>query len=231
MLNKVVTFLMFGLVFGCSPSNHKIMSSVVKLTGERGSCSGTQVKAPSGKKYILTAGHCSVLADRGIIEVHTEDAGNYFSKVLEESNDSDLLLLEPAPGISGIKIANDLSRFETLRSFTRGAGLPTYETSGNMIAERIVQFEMNPIGSDEERTTCHKAKNAIESVNLFDMIVYEVCTVRVVETIMSTPIAPGSSGGLIANKWGELAGVASAGGGGYYYAVTLKDIQRFLSLR
>lgn len=238
MLSKIVNTGLFlfaasMLTFSCarSPSDSQIRSSVVKLSSKMGSCSGTQIEAPSGHKYILTAAHCLPLAEDGMIHVSTEDAGSYFSKVIEEDKSSDLLLLEPAPGIPAIKIAKDIGRFEELRSFTHGHGYPTYKTKGTYIGEDIAQFVIGEIMSDADKAKCSMPKNKIESMDFFGIAQIEICTVKVVESITNVPATPGSSGGLVANSSGELAGVVSAGNETFTYLVTLKDINRFLSSR
>lgn len=212
-------------------SDSEIRSSVVKLDSGRGSCSGSQIEAPSGNKYILTAAHCIVLAQDGIIHVVTEDAGSYFSRVVEEDDKADLLLLEPAPGVPAIKIAKDLSRHQHLKSFTHGNGYPTYSTEGQYIGEDIAQFLVGEINTDADRANCAKPKNKIEKIDFFGIAEIEVCTVKVVESVTTVKLVPGSSGGLIVNDDGEMAGVCSAGNQDFNYLVTLKDIHRFLEKR
>lgn len=229
MLNKLTAAVLFVFALtGCEhgPSDRVIRSSVVKLASAKGSCSGTQIEAPSGKKYILSAAHCNALAYDGIIAVHTEDAGIYMSRVLEEDESSDLLLLEAAPGVPAIKIAKDISRFSSLRSFTHGNGYPTYKTSGSYIGEDVVQFEDYGVSMEK----CTKKKNKIEKVNIWG-IELSFCTVKVVGSITNVPAVPGSSGGLVVNNAGELAGVVSAGNESFTFLVTLKDINRFLEKR
>jgi hypothetical protein len=234
---KLLSILsLFVLAVGCNKSPHiptdsEMRASVVKLDSPRGSCSGTQVEAPSGKKYILTAAHCLPLAQDGIMHVVTEDAGSYFSKVLEEDMTSDLLLLEPAPGVPAVKIAKDLSRNEHLKSYTHGAGYPTYSTEGSYVGEDIAQFVSGQIDSDADRAKCSAAKNKIEKMSFFGIDMGEVCTVKVPESVVTVKLVPGSSGGMVANDRGELMGVCSCGNQDFTMLVTLKDIQKFLSQR
>jgi S1-C subfamily serine protease len=228
---KLLSILsLFVLAVGCNPSDSKIRSSVVKLSSKKGSCSGTQIEAPSGKKYILTAAHCLPIAVDNIMPVQTEDGGSYFSRVIQEDPASDLLLLEAAPGVPTIKIAKELNRFESLNAFTHGHAYPTYKTSGVYIGEDIAQAMDSVIESDADRARC-VGKRKIESIDFFGLAQIEVCILSMVESVSTVKVSPGSSGGLVANERGEMIGVVSMGSADYSFLVTLKDIQNFLSPR
>lgn len=232
MLNKIVVLCLSVLALSaCNPSDSKIRSSVVKLSSKKGSCSGTQIEAPSGNKYILTAAHYLPIANDGVMPVQTEDGGSYFSRVIQEDPASDLLLLEAAPGVPAIKIAKELSRFETLNAFTHGHAYPTYKTSGVFIGEDIAQAMDSVIDSDEARAKCSGPKRKIQSIDFFGIAQIEVCILSLVESVSTVKVSPGSSGGLVANERGEMIGVVSMGSDDYSFLVTLKDIQNFLSKR
>ncbi len=222
--------IMMAVLFGCNgpPKAGDIRSSVVKLSSSKGSCSGTQIITSRGHKFILTAAHCLPIAEAGFIPVFTEDAGQYVSKIVAEDDESDLLLLEAAPSkIPAIPIAEDVSRFETLTSFTHGRSYATYSTEGIYVGEDIVYFfSDNPTKLD----TCTKKKNHIVKVDL-GFIELEACMVGTVESVTTVRATPGSSGGLVANSRGELVGVVSTGDDMFTNLVTLKDIHRFLKGR
>lgn len=236
MFKKILVAVLLLPMLACKPSAPKrltddqIRSSVVKIYGG-GSCSGTQIEAPSGKKYILTAAHCLPIAVDGVMHIQTEDSGSYFSKVIEEDMTSDLLLLEPAPGVPAIKIAKDIGRHEHLKSYTHGHGYPTYQTEGHYVGEDVVQYIEGYIESAEDRAKCSKPKHKIETMDVFGMFTLEVCTVKLVESVTTVKAVPGSSGGLVLNDSDELAGVVSTGNADFTNLVTVKDIQRFLEKR
>lgn len=236
-MRNFIALLSALFLLSCKPISTKtdkeIRASVVKLYDpKKGSCSGTQVEAPSGKKYILTAAHCIDLANDGVMAVETEDSGSYFSKVIEEDGDSDLLLLEGVPdGIPAVKIANDIHRFTELTSFTHGHGYPTYSTEGAFVGEDTIQFIQYQIDGEKDKARCNKKKNKLDQINFFGIIQIDVCTVSVVESVTTVPAVPGSSGGLVTNSDGELVGVVSTGGMGFTNLVTLKDIHHFLEKR
>lgn len=206
-----------------SPSDDHLMNRVVKLVGkEGGSCSGEQVRAPSGTDYILTAGHCMPLASDGAIDVITEDGRKLSRRVIAEDMTSDLALLEGLPNLEGIKISVEpLSRHQIVRTFTHGAGFDTYKTEG-----AIIQLEYHAqvlIGSVVSEDSCKGQKYKV-----VDTFFGPMCTLDVVETVSIAMTMPGSSGGMVVNARGELVGVVSAGNEKVSLFVTLKDIKSFL---
>lgn len=226
--------ILMATLFGCGgpPKPADIRASVVKLASKKGACSGTQIITKKGNKYILTAAHCLPIANEGFIPVLTEDAGQYVSKVVAEDEESDLLLLDPAPSkIPAIKIADDVSRFETLTSYTHGRAYAAYSTEGVYVGEDLIPFVEHMIESDADKASCKKKKNRIIQMDFFGLFTIEACAVVTVESVTTVRATPGSSGGLVANAKGELAGVVSTGDEMFTNLVTLKDIQRFLKDR
>lgn len=211
-------------VSACKPSEHFIRNRVVKLLGERGQCTGEQVLAPSGQKYILTAAHCLGLADeRGDITVETEDGKQIKRRVVAEDDKSDLLLLEGVPGLSGLRVAPSVSRFQFLRTFTHGSGLPTYKTVGYVIGEETSRF----ISAQPEPCSMPKQKKLKIDV-FFGVVFAEVCLIETQQTVTDALAVPGSSGGPVVDDQGELIGVVSAVGEHFTFLVRLADIQNFI---
>lgn len=208
----------------CGKSDRYIIDRVVKLQSYRGSCSGEQVRAPSGKDYVLTAAHCRILEVDGAIQAVTEDNKSVMLRVIAEDPKSDLLLLEGIPNLRGLDIAQDSKRFEEVRTFTHGRGLDTYETKGFLIQDFDVKVLISYVTSPESEVECSKLpKNKVER-DLFA----SYCVLEVSETISNADIQPGSSGGPAVNPMGELVGVASASGGGFSFFVRIEDIRHFL---
>lgn len=70
------------------------LARAFKLQSAHGSCSGEQVRAPSGKDYILTAAHCRILDDgSGSIQARDEQGRESMHRIIAEDPNSDLLLL------------------------------------------------------------------------------------------------------------------------------------------
>lgn len=209
----------------CSGNEQNVKNKVVKLTNSFGSCSGEQVKAKSGTNYILTAGHCLLLEENGMITVHTEDGRAIQRRVIAEDINSDLLLLEGVPNLDGLSVADKSYKGEHVRTFTHGKGLDTYKTEGDLIQEGRVEFPMDLIESQDQTDAClAKPKNKIETFGPFVVCVYSKD-----EVATTAQIVPGSSGGPVVNSSDELVGVASATDGVFGYLVRIQDINAFLA--
>lgn len=207
-----------------SPSEKYLMNRVVKLKGDRGTCSGEQITAPSGTNYILSAAHCRSLAKDGIMKVQLENGYEIYRQVIAEDDFSDLLLIEGVPGLTGIPVAKNSHKNEKVRTFTHGHGLNTYKTEGNLIQPYKIKIF---VGLVNEQNQCTAPKYRKETAMVwFDVV--EGCFLDVYEMVSTAMTAPGSSGGMVVNKDGELVGVVSAGDGVFSFFVTLKDIKSFI---
>ena len=214
--------LLAYVVGGGSKSDQYFRNHAFLLNGAGGSCSGEQVRAPSGKDYILTASHCKKIALNGVFTVTAEDGTEYFEKIIAEDPASDLLLVEGVPHLRGLSVADHLSRFQHVRTFTHGQGLPTYETSGVIVGDGFIQA---PVGGVDFCVAGYP-KYSLE-MSMFG----PMCILGVEETATTAKIVPGSSGGLVVNDSGQLVGVVSAAEDGIGYIVRLSDIQDFLKTR
>jgi len=232
ILLVAVLFLPSPQDFRTKTSEQAIKSSVVRLTtaDNKGSCTGEQVKAASGAEYILTAGHCAILAnEQGSMKVITEDGREVMRRIIAEDANSDLLLLEAAPNTRAMEIAANIHSSEHLRSFTHGQGLDTYKTEGEYVQEQEVEIPLFIVTSDNEGK-CNMPKLKMKDMPIFFGFMVKVCSLVVKTAITTVPIVPGSSGGPIVNDNGDLTGVASASAPDSFISilVRLQDIQNFL---
>ncbi len=196
-------------------------------------CSSVQIVAPSGKQYLLSAGHCAKSDEPGVktlvnLPNGLEQVG--YSKIIAEDPYSDLLLLEPVKNMEGIKIAKEVVLYEHVRTFTHGGGKPTYKTEGEIISIRgdfaeVPIFEIITI-ADTERCYAFKAKYK------FSIDKKEYWCHSISQTAITTAWAiPGSSGGMVVNDDDELIGIISevdVAKSKFSYPVPLADIQAFL---
>lgn len=215
--------MLLGHMRSSSKSNQWLRDRVVMLIGNGALCSGEQVRSPSGKDYILSAGHCHALADgNDNIEVITEDGRHLSRRVIQEDPMSDLLLLEGIPNLQGIDIAEHSRRFEHVRTFTHGEGHKTYKTEGDLIDEQHLDVLLG-----EASDKCDMPKEKIKTMQIF---IFEIkaCVLSVNETITTAMIVPGSSGGMVVDDSGKLVGVCSASDSPFGALVRLKDIKAFL---
>lgn len=219
------------LLSSCNSEDH-IRSRVVKLLGvEHGSCSGTQVRAPSGTDYILTAGHCRALEHNGTILAKQDDDRPIARRVIEESQDTDLLLLEGLPNLSGLPIATvEPKKKDLLRSFTHGSGLSTYKTTAELIETNMLMTIIERIlNSTEEELTCTGSKHKVMDVPFMFGFSIKACVIQIHTYVTLDPgIRPGSSGGGVFNASDELTAVAMASDETFASLVTLSDIKTFL---
>lgn len=211
-------------------SDEYAMKRAVKIFNpKKGSCSGEQVRAPSGKDYIMSAGHCKGLMDQdGNFLIQTEDGSLLQRKLIAEDPASDLLLIEGLPNLEGLHIAQGSYRKEHVRTFTHGKGYDTYKTEGNLVGITFIEIPLKEgLVDPANPVQCNMPKNQYYEGMTFFGRMY-VCTIAVNEMVTTAKIVPGSSGGMMVDDNGDLVGVASASDGQFYYFVTLSDIAKFV---
>lgn len=136
MIRNLLVVVLLGIwALTRPPSDSYIRARVVMLMSFGTSCSGIQVKTPSGKNVILSAGHCASLALGDSMIIRDETKKMHRVHVLGASQSPDILVLEGLPGLKGLDVAGKMEPHEHLRSFTHGKGLDTYKTDGEAIQE------------------------------------------------------------------------------------------------
>lgn len=211
-------------------SIHKSVSaraSSVKIYGINGQCSGVQIKAKSGKEYILSAGHCSHVSNSSSVTIQTEDGRVLERQIIKEDEDSDLLLIEAAPGVPSISILHSENIGDKVETFTHGGGMATYETSGELIEYKSIDIPIALVISPEAQAACKSVrKNRLLPIEMFGEIVY-ACGMHLDGVVSTAHVIPGSSGGMVV-KDDKLIGIVSATDGNFGFFVSLRDIHNFV---
>lgn len=225
-MKKLIVVLLIAFsglsLAGCS-KEQDIKNKVVKIVGN-GQCTGEQVKAPSGVTYILTAAHCAGIADNGVMRIIKEDGTELLRKVIVESPEYDLMLLEGLPNVDGLEIGDELSPGDHVRSFTHGGGRDTFRTQGEVVQHADGSFAM------PEDDKCDLPKNKKAEIDFFGLK-FEVCLVKQTVLVVTAQSLPGSSGGPMVDDKGRLIGVVSVGMNNGFFTglVPVENIKKFLS--
>lgn len=221
-VSVVIAIVAFCYVNGSHPDPR---SRIVRIKAEGAMCSGEQIVAPSGQSYILSAGHCDVLAKDGVFTIETEDHKTLKRRLVAEDPNSDLLLIEGIPGMGGIPIADYAKPGDSVHTLTHGSNLDTYETKGVLVQRATINAPLSEIKTQEDAAKCaSQAKTMVQ-----DTVFGKFCVMSVDEMVSTAVIVPGSSGGAALNSDNELVGVASCSrGDGFSSFVLLSDIQAFI---
>jgi trypsin-like peptidase len=225
LLTKIAYFLLILAIFpACAMltvrSDSYVRNRVVQLHLNGSSCSGVQVIAPSGKAYVLTAGHCRGLVEQGKVEATDEHNTKYYLDFIKEDPNSDLMLLS-SPNDSGVSIAHNIYLHDHVHAMTHGKGFPTYRTDGEALSLNKTEFAEFEIKSLEDIAACLLPKNKISQEDAS-------CRVLTVEMVATASIVPGSSGGPLLDDSGSLVGIASCTDGYFGSFVSLADIRKFM---
>lgn len=203
-----------------------IRNRVLMLKGNNGQCTGVEIKAPSGKIYTLTAGHCSALIVKGKIWATNEKGEEKQVDFISIDPIHDLMLLSAYDNKS-IEVAKHVHQHERIHTLTHGHGYPTYRTDGELLNISLVEVGMH-INSEEDIKEC---TGAINRKLVFDITSFSyICLISLEEQNTTAAILPGSSGGPALNSDGELVGIASCSSEGSFISgfVPLKYIHQFL---
>lgn len=232
MIRLIIGIILVSLLahpFFQPKSERYLRDRVIKLEGDAGLCSGVQVRAPSGKDYVLSAGHCADLAKNGIMHATTEDGKKFDLKFLAEDDKSDLIVLEGVPKLRGISIAKYVNIGQHLITLTHGGGMDTYRTQGEVIQYKETKVVLNPIENEAGYKKCtSKPKTKLVDVDMWGIKI-PVCILDTNQMVTTAPVIPGSSGGPAFDDSGDLVGIVSASHSIFSTFVSLLDIKAFLA--
>lgn len=190
---------------------------------------GFQVKAPSGKPYILTNAHvCGVGVD-GNVSVTDENGNTIKLKIIESSNFTDLCVVEAYPGVEGLSIASNSNIGEIVYTVGHPKLYPTTLSQGEFIGVAEVEVLDHILKDKKDEETCKLPKNRIKEIDMF-FFKLKACIIDIYANYSNIIILPGNSGSPTVNFYGNLVGVAFAGDNDAHWGlfITLNDIHKFL---
>lgn len=203
-----------------------VRNRVIQLKGNERACSGVQVKAKSGKVYILSAAHCAALATNDRMEASIEGGPISTVKIIDIDREHDLLLLSSVNSNS-IDVAASIKPHEHIHTITHGGHFPAYRTDGELLEERTFRIMGPEINSDEDLKNCPITSY---SEPVFGEMGY-FCALTMTMHISTAFVIPGSSGGPALDNEGKLIGIVSCSTDMFSGLVPLHNIQSFLKGR
>ncbi len=209
-------------------SDEHIRNRVVMLQGNDVSCSGIEIKAPSGQTYILTAAHCRRILDENEMTTAITEDGVRHPTHLVTINIADELMLLTSVDSKSIDIAKQVSMYEHIHTLTHGDRRPTYRTDGTVLdLVDTIQVRLSVYDEFDEYMMCFDSPKKIET----ELDGLGLCTIQIKSLITTAKVIPGSSGGAVLNEKGELVGIVSNTDGFFSGIVPLDDIHTFLKHR
>lgn len=234
--NLVVALLIMAFIVK-APELHynyvrnKVQKTTVMVTNKEGNSggSGSHIKAPSGKIYILTNAHVCNLSKDGTVYI-TDDYGRTIPRrIIEKSDFTDLCLVEALPNYhSYLKVGSEPSTGQIVAAVGHPALMPTTMTRGEIIGQSEVDVFDFIIGLDDDGRECNLPKNKIIKINsIFGQL--DACVVHLKANLTTTAILPGNSGSPMVDFYGNMVGVYFAGNrANWGIAITVADINAFL---
>ncbi len=223
-----------------------------KLDGGGGS--GFQVKAASGQSYIVTNSHVCEGAlgqseDKTALLVVKDDGTSLRRRIIENSDFTDLCLLEGMPGVDGLSLSSEPGLGETayvvghprLRPLSVSSGQAVGRSDVQILAyvmptgDSLLDLMLEMTGMLNKEGKCELPKNQIVEIPV-EMMGTEVGKIRLCLNVTRSAymttivIHPGNSGSPMVDMWGNVEGVAFASDGtNWAYSVSLSDLRKFLS--
>lgn len=235
-ISALASILAFGMLITPFAHSTYLLSKVGKNTVfirspegalHRGSATGFEVIAPSGKIYTLTNAHVCGLQKDGFVLVQEKlhSGRSIPRRVLEVYAENDLCLVEGLEGYSGLSLANSAD----IGDLNYAIGYPLGEemnlSNGYLKGIANVGIYMQEIPLDQ----CTGPYLKKEKVYTFFGPI-EICTQ--VRKAMQTniPIYPGNSGSPMVNAFGNVTGVVFASNSETKWgsSVPLEDVITFL---
>lgn len=214
-----------------------------RLNGGGGT--GFAMKAASGQTYIVTNSHVcegalSQSEDKTSLLVVKDDGTSIRRRIIENSDFTDLCLLEGLPGVEGLSLGSEPILGETSYIVGHPRLRPLSVSKGEIVGRQDVEIldyilPGNPLidmmaPHMVKDLKCDLPKNQLVELDT-EIGHVRICLNVTKSSYMSTIlIFPGNSGSPMVDMWGRVQGVAFASDGtSWGYVVSLADLTKFLS--
>ncbi len=207
-------------------------SSVVKITktyaAQRGG-TGFLVKAPSGKKYIMTNAHICSMGDKLVV---TDYKGRKrISKVHEVYPKHDLCLMNAVSDVPALYIASNIEKRERVHLIGHPGLRGLSFESGYFVGPTTIQL-VGVCNSKNYRKIENLLKIEPEMPLIkLERLIQQFCTTSMTSNHINVISYGGNSGSPVLNKFGNVVGVLYAGRRDQNTAshmVPLTEIKKFL---
>lgn len=195
-------------------------ASIVKVTNAAGTGGGTGfVTRGAEGNVIVTNAHVCEVAVGGYAHIQDDNGQPYIKRILRESFERDLCVLEGINAPALPLADRDPSRFDKLQVYGHPGLRPTAPASGYYTGPGIVPIGFSPNAKGE----------CPGSATLEQSMFGSYCVLHMELGYSTVPIMPGNSGSPVTNEDGEVVGVMnsadSVGNQGMFIPLNyLKDI-------
>ena len=202
--------------------------SVLLLKNDMGAGTGSQVIAPSGKKYIITNSH--VCGDASVLEAEDFYGNKSKIAVLEVYKKHDLCLLQGIPELPSLKIGNDLTYQQDVYTVGHPQALPLVLESGKFLGTE--EIKVGTQCSEEQIKECSASNLSDEKLKECAVRIFlRICLKDYEANYTNNSISPGSSGSPVVDGRGRVTALVFAGSPRYNkmaFLVPLDYIKDFL---
>lgn len=193
----------------------------------RGSGTGFEIQAPSGKVYTLTNGHVCELGKDGVIMVEDSPNSDRYipRRILESYEKNDLCLVEGLEGYAGLKLADGVDLQETVIAVGYPLGRSQDIQQGMTKNYGKVTIALEEIMPKD----CTGHRRELMTISFWGLPM-QICTVKQEALETNVLIYPGNSGSPLVNVYGNVVGAifASNGETNWGIAVPMSFIKDFL---
>lgn len=191
---------------------HKTASSIVMLTNAQHTSGGTGFEVRYGNKdFTVSNAHvCEMGYKDGYLRASGVGFKDLKIKILKQSPDTDLCLLEPIKLLPKLQLRkNEFKKGDQISIWGHPRLRPLEISKGKVTIEsHVISVSAGIIFNKEEEDRCRFPKNHIVS-GWFGM--FKICIETVRAQLTSARIEPGNSGSPVLDQDMQVGGVAFAG--------------------